>query len=114
MAGAFSRPLHQPQRFGRLWWLPANGEGNGLDDAGWAPIAEVHAALVQPLLAAFRESCVPAYAAPATPRTRAARRAAGARRDWQVYVGTSAYSRAEETLVTVLPGLLERYKAAIS
>jgi hypothetical protein len=112
MAGSVSRHLPQLQQFGRLWWLPWGGEGNGLDDVGWAPIAVVHATLVKPLLAAFGAASVPAYAAPATPRTRAARRAAGARRDWQIYAGTSAYSRAEETLLTVLPTLLARERGA--
>jgi len=104
MTGSVSRPSHQ-QQFGRLWWLPWGGEGNGLDDVGWAPIAVVEAALARPLLAALGEAGVPGYAAPSAPRTRAARRAAGARRDWQIYVGTSAYSRAEETVLAMVPAL---------
>ena len=109
MSGSVSRPVQQSQQVGSLWWLPVGGEGNGLGDSGWAPIAVVPAALARPLLKAFGAAGVPAYAAPAAPRTRAARRAAaGARNDAQIYVGTSAYGRAEETLLDVLPGLLGR------
>jgi hypothetical protein len=28
----------QSARQGRLWWLPAGGYGNGLEDAAWAPV----------------------------------------------------------------------------
>jgi hypothetical protein len=40
MSASITRLLHQPERFGRLWWLPSGGEGNGLSDAAWAPIGE--------------------------------------------------------------------------
>ncbi len=63
MSASISRPMRQPQRFGRLWWLPPGGHGNGLDDKAWAPILEVDAGLVAPLLEAFRAVGVPAYAA---------------------------------------------------
>jgi hypothetical protein len=126
-----SRPLAQPRGLGRLWWLPANGEGNGLDDGAWAPIADVSAALVAPLLAAFRAVGVPAYAAPAgrpltrpaptrrpRHRTRASRSQVGqpqrralAAEIYHIWVGTSAYGRAEEVLRIALPRLQRREEA---
>jgi len=30
----------------RLWWLPSRGTGNGLSDAGWAPVADIDARIV--------------------------------------------------------------------
>jgi len=104
MSASISRPVQQPQRFGRLWWLPPGGQGNGIDDDAWAPILEVGAGIAVPLLGAFRAAGVPAYAASTQPALsrRAARMAGPAYRIW---VGTSAYGRAEETLITVMPSL---------
>jgi hypothetical protein len=103
MPASISRPGAVPQRFGRLWWLPSGGLGNGLDDDAWAPILEVPGDLVVPLLAALRAAGVPAYAAGATP---AAGRAGPARAPGcRLWVGSSAYGRAEETLIAVLPSL---------
>jgi len=105
MSTSISRPVPQPERFGQLWWLPSGGLGNGIDDRAWAPILDVGADLVAPLLAALRIARVPAYAAnvPATPSWRAARGHAAPR--CRIWVGTSAHGRAEETLVAVLPSM---------
>jgi hypothetical protein len=123
MSASVSRSFAQLEGVGRLWWLPSNGEGNGLDDAAWAPIADVSGTLVAPLLAAFRASGVPAYAAPfGQPLTRRPRdatrpsvswigqwrrraRAASAEDLYHVWVGTSGHARAEEVLRIVLPRL---------
>ncbi len=100
MPASVSRPVAQPQPFGRLWWLPSGGIGNGIDDGAWAPILEVSAGLVEPLLAALREAGVPAYAAPAAEPLRAA--VADQRRVYRLWVGSSAHGRAEETLMKTL------------
>ena len=55
MLASVSRPVTQPQRFGRLWWLPSGGISNGIDDDAWAPILDVTAEQVTPLLAALRD-----------------------------------------------------------
>jgi hypothetical protein len=102
MSAPASHPLHQPDRFGRLWWLPEGGKGNGLSDSGWAPLADIDPRLVRPLLAALRSAGVPAYAAPVTRRPLPSR----ARRRWRLWVGTSRYSLAEEILRIRLPALL--------
>jgi len=41
MTAAASIPLRQPGSRGRLWWLPADGCGNGIDDDAWAQVLEV-------------------------------------------------------------------------
>jgi hypothetical protein len=110
MPASASRSIHQPERFGRLWWLPSRGAGNGLSDTGWAPIAEIDARVIRALLAELRTAAIPAHAAAVTRRPRRSRghdRAVG-EPPYRLWVGTSAYSRAEEVLRTRLPVLLER------
>jgi hypothetical protein len=105
MPASISRPLHQQQKFGRLWWLPSDGEGNGIDDTAWTPLATAPADVVRALLAELRAAGVPAYAAPVTSRpTRPGARAAASR--YHLWVGTSRYGRAEEVLLARLPALL--------
>ncbi len=104
MTPSVSRPLHA-RRLGSLWWLPSGGQGNGLRDAGWAPVLDVPAGIVAPLLEAFRSAGVPAYASPA--HTVAARLAArGNAPACRIWVGTKAYGRAEDVLLTVMPVLM--------
>ena len=111
MSASASRPLHQPEQFGRLWWLPSRGTGNGLCDTGWAPIADIDARIVTPLLAELRAAGVPAHTAPVSGRA-SRRQRARAKLSHQprcrLWVGTSAYGRAEEVLRVRLPVLLER------
>lgn len=106
MSASAPLPVSHPDRFGRLWWLPPGGHGNGLDDAAWAPIADVDAVLVDPLFRALRVAGVPAYAAPVRRSARSPRRRAlipSGR--FRVWVGTSAYGRAEEVLLVTLASL---------
>jgi hypothetical protein len=97
MSASISQPVRQPERFGRLWWLPPGGLGNGIDDSAWAPILEVDAGLVAPLLAALRAAGVPAYAASTSPALVPC---------YRIWVGSSAHGRAEETLIAVMPSLI--------
>jgi hypothetical protein len=69
------------------------------------PLARVRPPLVGPLLIEFHRARVPAYAALAVPGSHRAR-PGPARPDFQNWVGTSAYGRAEETLRVALPRLL--------
>lgn len=109
MSASASRPADRPERFGRLWWLPSRGTGNGLSDSGWAPIAEIESRIVPALLAELRTAGVPAHAAPVTGRPSRARkgREVSDAPHYRLWVGTSCYSRAEEVLRTRLPLLLE-------
>ncbi len=105
MTASVSRPAEQTGRWGRLWWLPAGGYGNGLDDDAWVPVLEVSERVVPTVLGVLCEAGVPAYAAPA--RSGVSRLKDRTRRPagYQLWVGASTYGRAELTLVRVMPYL---------
>lgn len=109
MAASAARQLEQSQRLGRLWWLPSHGTGNGLTDTGWAPVADIDPAIVAPLLAELRAAGVPAHAARLT--CRPARPHAAAAGSCRLWVGTSAYSRAEDILRVRLPALMRHARS---
>jgi hypothetical protein len=70
----------------RAFWLPPHGHGNGLQATGWAPLADVPAALEIPLLKAFRIAGVGAYAANVT------------RDSVRLWVDSMRYGTAEDVL----------------
>ncbi len=90
-------------RSGRLWWLPANGYGNDLDDVAWAPIVELSQAAVPPVLEALRSAPVPAYAARRERPGARLRRDTPRRAAFRLWAGVSAYGRAESVLLAVMP-----------
>jgi hypothetical protein len=102
MTAPISRTVHRPTAAGRLRWLPAHGYGNGLDDDAWAPALEVDARIMALLLEAFRAAGVPAYVATERPSEAAGE----AWPSYRIWVGTSAYGRAEDVLIEVMPALL--------
>lgn len=55
MTAAASIPARQPGSRERLWWLPADGCGNSIDNA-WAPVLEVVYQAVPVLLGILREA----------------------------------------------------------
>jgi hypothetical protein len=91
--------------FARLWWLPAGGQGNDLDDAAWAPVLELCQRDVPAVLAALRAARVPAYAAPCGSARPSPSHRAADRRSWRLWVGTSTYGTAEAVLLAVMPAL---------
>jgi hypothetical protein len=105
MSASVSRPLPQAGRPGRLWWLPPGGDGNGLDDEAWAPVLEVSQRVVPALLALLREAGVPAYAAPVRSAAARLRDRTGRPESYRLWVGASAYGKAESALVIVMPYL---------
>jgi len=105
VTSGLSRPLEGAPRSGRLWWLPAGGQGNGLDDRAWAPVLEISEQSVPGVLGALLDAGVPAYAAPADPGAARLRDRSGLPAGWQLWVGASAYGRAETVLVTVMPSV---------
>jgi hypothetical protein len=105
MTAPVSRPVAHSGRFGRLWWLPAGGHGNGLDDESWAPVLEVSRQIVPTLLGVLRHAGVPAYVAPADSTRTRLREAKGRPESYQLWVGASAYGEAETVLMTVMPYL---------
>lgn len=108
MTASVSRHAGQLSRFGRLWWLPPGGYGNGLDDQAWVPVLRTSEQIVPQVLDALRGAGAPAYAASVrrTPRRPRRPRDRGRRPDsYQLWVGASAYSRAESALLAVMPRL---------
>jgi len=91
-------------RCGPLWWLPRGGQGNGLDDDAWAPILEISQAAIPAVLVELQVASVPAYAAPADLAGRSPHRTSE-RLGWKLWVGASAYGRAEAVLLAVMPHL---------
>jgi hypothetical protein len=105
MAALVIRPVKHAPHFSRLRWLPAGGYGNGLDDDSWAPVPEVSEQVVPRVLGLLRDAGVPAYAAPARPAGDRLRDRSGQPAGYQVWVGASAYGRAEATLLAAMPSV---------
>jgi hypothetical protein len=98
-----SRPAEQLCRFGRLWWLPTGGYGNGLDDRAWAPALQISEQIVPQVLSALRAAGVPAYVARVRPSRQLRDRAVP--EGYQLWVGAGAYGQAEAVLLAVMPQL---------
>jgi len=93
---------------GRLWWLPAGGQGNGLDDVGWAPLADLFPETVAPVLEALRVAGAAGYVAHVPPRhlgTIAGSTGERRRPSFRLWVGVSTYQTAEDTVASVLRSL---------
>ena len=105
MSAPISRPAEQPAHPSRLSWPPADGYGNGLDDAAWAPVLEISEQIVPDVLRALANagaSCT------RLPRTRRVTGCVIRRRrpeTYRLWVGASAHGRAEDVLVAVMPRL---------
>lgn len=105
MTAPVSRSAEQSAGPGRLWWLPAGGYGNGLDDDAWAPVLEVSEQIVADVLRALADAWVPGYAAPARPLGQRLRDRSRLPEPYRLWVGVSAHGRAEEVLLNVMPRL---------
>ncbi|MBC3843289.1 hypothetical protein GXW82_32985 [Streptacidiphilus sp. 4-A2] len=87
-------------------WLPLGGRGNNLTATTWAPIADLDADLVDPVLELPRDARVPAHAALAPAPVR--RLLPGRSRPgevWRLRVASTSYAKAEDLLMTALPRL---------
>jgi hypothetical protein len=105
MTASVSRPAQQLGGFGQLWWLPAGGYGNGLKDQAWAPALQISGQVVPQVLDALRDAGVPGYAARVRPPLRRLRERGRQTDSYQLWVGASAYGRAETALMAVMPRL---------
>lgn len=86
------------------FWLPYGGIGNGLGCESWTPIVDANGGgAATALLQAFRAAHVPAYSA----SLRSAGRMQHVR--YRLWVGSTAYSRAESTLLHVLPRIQREF-----
>jgi hypothetical protein len=87
----------------RLFWLPANGFDNGMDDDAWVPVLDVVDTFVATIvLFELRQSGVPAYAASVRI---ASTRTTGVR----IWLGASQYGRGRSLLMQLLPNLIDRF-----
>ena len=105
MTAQVSRPAGQSASLGRLWWLPAGGHGNGLDDDAWAPVLEISEQIVADVLRALADAGVPGYAAPAHLPGYRLRIRSRQPETYRLWAGASAHGRAEEVLLSVMPRL---------
>lgn len=105
MAASVTRPVMQYGGRSRLWWLPAGGLGNGLDDDSWTPVLEVSERIVPKLLSSLRLAGIPAYAAPAEPGAAMLRADSAVPPAYQLWVGSSVYGEAESALLAIMPSL---------
>lgn len=104
MTGSVEQPIFDLADRGRWWWLPREGVGNGLDDVGWAPILDIDAAAVADLLMTLRDAGVAAFASPTESVVQRLRGGGQRKVNYRLWVGTSRFGAAEETLVEVLQG----------
>jgi hypothetical protein len=106
MVAPVTRPVQlSTGKFARLWWLPADGYGNGLDDTSWVPVLEISEQIVPRLLDELRDAGVPGYVAPARLAEDRLRDRSGRAAGWQLWVGASGYGRAEAVLLAAMPSL---------
>jgi hypothetical protein len=84
-------------QFGRAYWLPPFGRGNGLEALFWAPIAQVPAARADAALEALAARDIAAWAAPAKGR---APEAEGVPQD--LWVASAELDAAQDVLMRVL------------
>jgi hypothetical protein len=106
VTAAMKRPVQQGAgRIARLWWLPAGGYGNGLDDSSWVPALQISEQVVPQVLKVLRGAGVPGYAAPAGLAAGGLRDRPGRPGGWQLWVGGSGYGRAEAALLAAMPSL---------
>ncbi|MFT4085223.1 MAG: hypothetical protein QM638_21795 [Nocardioides sp.] len=112
MAGSSHHVIRDLSRFGRPYWLPPGGWGNGLDDRSWVALVDVtREDVASLLLMTLREADVPGYAAVLRRPWRAPARARG--RDLppriRLWVGGSSYGTAQTEILRIMPGLVRRY-----
>jgi len=110
MAGSSHHVVHDLTRFGRPFWLPPGGWGNGLEDTAWAAVVDVngeHAASV--ILMRLREAHVPGYAAGLRPALRTRRGSRPSARPVRIWVGAASYGRGQSAVLEMLPDLVGRF-----
>ena len=105
MTASVVRSVAHAGRPGRLWWLPPDGYGNGLDDEAWVPALEISERVIPDVLHGLGEAGVPAYAASARRPGQRLRDHGSRPPGYRLWVGASAYVRAETALAAIMPGL---------
>lgn len=93
-------PATDQLQFGRAYWLPPFGHGNGLDALFWTPLAELAGGTVDAVMRALREEDIPAWAAEA--RRHPAPLPAAGERPHDLWVAAAQYDAAQDVLARVL------------
>jgi hypothetical protein len=101
-ASSFEAPIEAANelQFGRAYWLPPFGHGNGLDALFWTPIAHLTADRAEEALVALAAADIPAWAAPEARDRRAGRISPG--REQDVWVASGQVDDAQEVLRRML------------
>ena len=87
-------------RFGRPYWLPPFGYGNGLDALFWACLAELPQTVVPMVLEGLRDQDIPGWAAPVkVPKQ--LRYGGDTPAPYRLWVATIRFGGAEEVLMRV-------------
>jgi hypothetical protein len=94
-------PAADPLQFGRAYWLPPFGYGNGLEALFWTTLAEVPQERVDVVLAALKEQDIPAWTAEVRGRA-PSRLAPGTAPPWALWVASAQLDAAQDVLVRVL------------
>jgi hypothetical protein len=105
MAAPAPKLMERASQPHNLGWLPAGGYGNGLNDNSWAPVLVISEQVVPQVLKALQAALVPAYAAPTCPAAGWLRDRSGQPADCQLWVGATAYGRAEAALLAAMPSV---------
>ncbi|MEO6999296.1 MAG: hypothetical protein ABI112_14545 [Terracoccus sp.] len=94
---------------GMPFWLPPGGRGNGLADQAWAQMIDVNSAVAaDEILLELNHAGVPGYTARVrAPHKQDLRRGHTDEVRMRIWVGCSAYGRAEGTLMHILPKLVK-------
>ncbi|MDN5765144.1 MAG: hypothetical protein L0H96_03250 [Humibacillus sp.] len=95
---------------GMPFWLPPGGRGNGLTDHAWAQLLDVRSEVAaDEILLELNHAGVPGYAARVhQPPQQALRHSKTEAVRLRIWVGCSAYGRAEITIMRILPNLVKR------
>lgn len=101
-ASSFEAPMEAANQlqFGRAYWLPPFGHGNGLDALFWTPIAHLARDQAERALVALAAADIPAWAAPEGRDRRPGPPAAG--RDQDVWVAAAQVDDAQDVLRRLL------------
>jgi hypothetical protein len=101
-ASSYEAPVDAANQlqFGRAYWLPPFGRGNGLEALFWAPLAELPADRVEAVLRALGEQDIPAWAA-VTGHRRAAR-TSPADRPHALWVASAQLDDAQDVVMRAL------------
>ena len=101
-ASSYEAPVEAANelQFGRAYWLPPFGHGNGIDALFWTPLAALPERQVDPVLDALAQQGIPGWATVAAHAGRPALAARGRRHD--LWVASDQLDEAQDVLLRLL------------